>query len=197
MGEGVRIRSWHTLGTYFKALCDGGFIWLSPLHLPQPEPCCLAPGAYPPVLALGLAHHIFPGCGDFLQLEDMQCDWAGSLHPPVAASGPGAFSVSLEHFCFCHPSIQWTRRLVGRTGTLHVLQLSGQVTQLPRPTGWSRRQKASRHLSKHRPWLSQRNTVNFCTKISRVVSMHNFFSRVVHNFKKLIANSNNVTHLYL
>lgn len=27
--------------------------------------------------------------------------------------------------------------------------------------------------------------------------MHNFFSRVVHNFKKLIANSNNVIHLYL
>lgn len=44
MGEGVRIRSWHTPGTYFKALCGGGFIWLSPLHLPQPESCCLAPG---------------------------------------------------------------------------------------------------------------------------------------------------------
>lgn len=55
------------------------------------------------VLALGLAHHISPGCRDFLQFEDMQCDWAGSLHPPVAASGPGVFSVFPRAFLLLSP----------------------------------------------------------------------------------------------
>lgn len=48
----------------------------------------------------------------------------------------------LQHFCFSHPWGPWTWRSVDRAGTLDVLPLMGQVTQLPRPAGRSWRQKA-------------------------------------------------------
>ena len=124
--------------------------------------------------------------------------WLGWFSAPSRGSlWTCAFSVFPWVFLLLSPKQTMNLATPGQGGDTPRPSTLSQVTQLPRPTGWSWRQKASLHLSKHRPWLSQRITVNFCTKISRVVSMHNFFSRAVHNFKKLIANSNNVVHLYL
>ena len=123
MGEGIH--SWHILGTYFKALCDGGFIWLSPLHLPQPESCCLAPGKPTPgSQRWGLHTTFFLGVATSCGLKICSVTGLVLCTLPWQPLDLVLLVSSLEHFCFCHPSRQWTWQLLGRVGTLHVLQLS-------------------------------------------------------------------------